>query len=398
MDLKFSPEDEAFREEVAEWLNTALSGPFKDVRHRGGSGNQLELLEPRIEWEKYLGQHGWSCIAWPKKYGGRDATLMQQVIFAEEYARAGGPGRISHLGLELAGPTILAFGTEEQKDRFLPPIAKAEEFWAQGFSEPGAGSDLANVRTKAWVDDGPNGKEWVIEGQKIWTSHAQIANWAFAVCRTEEGTKGHKGLSYILVPMDQPGVDVRPIKQITGDAEFNEVFFDGARTSVENIVGAPGQGWQVAMGTLSFERGASTLGQQMSFREELNQITQAAKDNGAMQDPLIRQRLAKARIGLKVMRANSLRILSAAEGAHLPREALIYKIFWATWHRDLGKLSMDILGPEAEIGEAGEYELGVLQKNFLFSRADTIYAGTNQIQRNIISVRALGLPKEPRGA
>ena len=171
---------------------------------------KLELLEPRIEWEKYLGQHGWSCIAWPKKYGGREATLMQQVIFAEEYARAGGPGRISHLGLELAGPTILAFGTEEQKDRFLPPIAKAEEFWAQGFSEPGAGSDLANVRTKAWEEDGPNGKEWVVEGQKIWTSHAQIANWAFVVCRTEEGTKGHKGLSYILVPMDQPGVDVRP--------------------------------------------------------------------------------------------------------------------------------------------------------------------------------------------
>ncbi len=397
MDLNFSPEDETFRDEVATWFSENLSGDFKHVRYRGGSGDQSEMFAERREWERHMGRHGWSCIAWPKEYGGRDATLSQQVIFAEEYARAGGPGRTGHLGVELAGPTILAFGTDEQKKRFLPPIAAGDELWSQGFSEPNAGSDLANVRTKAWLEDGLNGKEWVIEGQKIWTSLAQFADWCFVVTRTEEGTQGHKGLSYLLVPLDQEGVDIRPIKQMTGDAEFNEVFFDGARTAAENVVGAPGDGWKVAMGTLAFERGASTLGQQMDFRNELYEIVEIAKRNGKIKDPHIRQRLADAWMRLKIMRANSLRMLTKAEKAELAPEALIYKIYWATWHRNLGELFMDILGDEAEIGDAAPYQLNGLQKVFLFSRADTIYAGTNQIQRNIIAERALGLPREPRG-
>lgn len=393
MDLRFNPEDETFREEVATWLDENLSGDFAEVRHRGGSGDQSELFEERREWERHMGENGWSAVGWPKEYGGRGATLAQQVIFAEEYARAGGPGRVGHIGIELAGPTIIAFGTEQQKQRFLPKIISGDELWSQGYSEPNAGSDLANVRTKAWRE----GNEYVIEGQKIWTSLAQFSDWCFVVCRTEEGSLGHKGLSYILVPLDQEGVDIRPITQLTGDQEFNEVFFDGARTPAENIVGAEGEGWKVAMGTLAFERGASTLGQQMDFRNELYKIIANAKRNGTLQDPIIRQRLADAWIGLKVMRANTLRMLAKAENSELAPEALIYKIFWATWHRKLGELSMDILGADAEIGASAPYTLNGLQKVYLFSRADTIYAGTNQIQRNIIAERALGLPREPRG-
>lgn len=395
MRLDFSPEEEAFRREAAGWLGQQLSGPFADLR--GGRSHDVSAPERRKEWEQALGRARWSAIGWPEEYGGRNATLAQQVIFAEEYARAGGPGRLGHLGIELCGPTILAVGTEAQKRRFLPKMSAGEEYWCQGYSEPNAGSDLSNVRTRARLEKGPNGPEWVIEGQKTWTSLAQFADWCFLVTRTEEGSTGNRGLSYLLVPMHQKGVTVRPIRQMTGEAEFNETFFDGARTAAENVVGAPGDGWRVAMATLSFERGASTLGQQMGFRNQLDAIVRAAKENGAARDSLIRQRLAEAHAGLKIMRASSLRMLTNAQSGKLSPEAFTYKIFWATWHRKLGELAMDVLGPAGELGVAAPYELQELTKVFLFSRADTIYAGTNQIQRNIIAERALGLPKEPRG-
>lgn len=323
--------------------------------------------------------------------------LVEQVIFAEEYARACAPSRIGHLGVELAGPTILHFGSEAQRQRFLPRIAAGEEIWCQGYSEPNAGSDLSNVHTRARLEDGPSGAEWVIEGQKTWTSLAQFADWCFVLCRTEEGTKGPAGISYLLVPMRQKAVTVRPIKQLTGEAEFNEMFFDGARTAADNIVGKPGEGWKVAMGTLAFERGTSTLAQQMSFWNDFNAIVAAARANGAASDPLIRQRLAEAWCSLKIMRYSALRMLSNFENGTLQAEALTYKIFWATWRRNLGELAMDVLGPEAEIADAAPYRFSQLSTMFLCSRADTIYAGTNQIQRNIIAERALGLPKEPRG-
>lgn len=391
MDLRFSEEDEAFRREVAEWLADNLTGEFAVVRGRGGPGDEHALFEERLAWERKLGAAGWTCIGWPKEYGGRGATLTQQVIFHEEYARAGGPGRLGHIGEGLLGPTIIAFGTEEQKRRFLPPIVAGQELWCQGYSEPNAGSDLANVQTRAEL----YGDQWVITGQKVWTSGAQWSDWCFVLCRTDPGAPGHKALSYLLVPMRQPGIEVRPIVQLTGESEFSEVFFDGARTAKENVVGEINGGWTVAMGTLAFERGASTLGQQLNFQNELEQIIAIAEQNGAANDPVMRQRLADAWIGLRIMRFNALRTLSN-DSPELGREAMITKLYWATWHRNLGKLAMDVLGAQSEIAEALPYGLTRLQRLYLFTRADTIYAGTNQIQRNIIAERALGLPREPR--
>ncbi|MFN8544438.1 MAG: acyl-CoA dehydrogenase family protein [Candidatus Binatia bacterium] len=393
MDLRFSATDEAFRQEVATWLAEHLAGEFATLRGRGGPGDEHALFAERRAWERCLGEAGWNCIGWPREYGGRGATFTQQVIFHEEYARAGAPGRIGHIGETLLGPTVLAFGTAEQKQRFLPPIVRAEELWCQGYSEPNAGSDLANVQTRARRE----GDEWILDGQKIWTSGAQWADWCFVLCRTDPGAPSHRALSYLLVPMRQPGVTVRPIVQLTGTSEFSEVFFDEARTKAEHVVGAVHDGWRVAMGTLAFERGASTLGQQLNFQNELREVLELAQRNGAARDPVLRQRLADAWIGLRIMRFNALRTLTRAEEASLPREALITKLYWATWHRDLGKLAMDVLGAESEIAEAAPYELTRLQRLYLFTRSDTIYAGTNEIQRNIIAERALGLPREPRG-
>ncbi|HIE85742.1 MAG TPA: acyl-CoA dehydrogenase [Pseudomonadales bacterium] len=393
MKLGFTTEQEAFRTEIAGWLEEQLSGPFADIR---GVTSQTAFAERRLEWEQVLGAAKWSAIGWPEKYGGRNADLAQQVIFAEEYARARAPGRLGHMGVELAGPTILHFGNDAQRERFLPKMASGEEMWCQGYSEPGAGSDLSSVRTRATLEDGPDGERWVIEGQKIWTSLAQFAHWCFVICRTEAGSKGREGISYLLVPMDQPGIEIRPIRQMTGEADFNEVFFDGAVTAEENVVGLPGQGWQVAMGTLSFERGVSTLAQQMHFRNELAEIIDAANANGQNKNPLIRQKIAKAWRGLQTMRASALRMLSGAESGALSGPQFTYKIFWATWHRELGELAMEVLGQPGEI-VGPDYELTDLSLMYLFSRADTIYAGTNQIQRNVISERALQMPKEPRG-
>ena len=391
MKLGFTPAEERFRSEAAAWLEGQLRGPFKDLR---GESSMSGRFERRRDWERALGAARFSCIGWPEQFGGRNATLAEQVIFAEEYARAGAPGRLGHMGIELAGPTILTFGTPAQQARFLPPIARGEELWCQGYSEPNAGSDLANVRTRAALSE--SGTEWVLNGQKIWTSFAQFADWAFVVCRTEEGSRAHRGLSYLLVPMHQPGITVRPIRQMTGEAEFNETFFADARTAVDNVVGAVGDGWRVAMGTLAFERGVSTLGQQMSFRSELRAIVEAAKASGMLADPGIRQRLAHAHIGLKLMRYSALRMLSGAEAGRLSNEAYTYKIFWAAWRKKLGELALDVLGPRGEIAAGSAYEWDTLPHIFLASRADTIYGGTSQIQRNIIAERALGLPREPR--
>ena len=397
MKLSFTPAQEAFRADIAGWLEAQLSGPFEDIR---GVTSQTAAVQRRLAWEGALGEARYSAIGWPEKYGGRDADLAQQVIFAEEYARARAPGRLGHMGVELAGPTILNFGSEAQKERFLPKISAGEEMWCQGYSEPGAGSDLSNVRTTAGLKDGPDGKRWVIEGQKIWTSLAQFAHWCFVICRTEPGSQGRDGLSYLLVPMEQPGIEIKPIRQMTGEADFNEVFFDGAVTARENVVGEPGRGWQVAMGTLSFERGVSTLAQQMHFKNELNAIIAAANANGQARDPMIRRRIARAWRGLQTMRASAMRMLFGGEvggeSGTLSGPQYTYKIFWASWHRDLGELAMDVLGQSGEV-VTPDYELADLPRMFLFSRADTIYAGTNQIQRNLIAERALGLPKEPRG-
>ncbi len=392
MDLRFTPAQEAFRGEVRDWLETALSGDFADVRGRGGPGDEDEVIEPRRAWERHLGAAGWTCLDWPVEHGGRALPLIEQVIFHEEYARARGPGRLGHIGETLLGPTLIHFGGVAQQERFLPGIREGRELWCQGYSEPEAGSDLANVQCKAVRD----GDEWVITGQKVWTSLAHIADWCFALCRTDPDAPKHKGISTLLVPMNSDGIEIRPIEQITGGAEFCEVFFDGTRTHVDNIVGPIDGGWKVAMGTLAFERGASTLAQQMEFRNELDAVTEAARASGAATDPRIRTRLGQLEARLRVMRLNALRILTQAQSGSLSREALITKLYWANWHRDLGELAVDVLGAASEELAPGTYQLDRLQRLFLWTRCDTIYAGSNEIQRNIIGERALGLPREPR--
>ncbi|MFG3547509.1 acyl-CoA dehydrogenase family protein [Streptomyces sp. NPDC047725] len=383
---------EEFRTEVRTWLRANLTGEFGRLRGRGGPGREHEAFAERLAWERHMAAAGWTCVGWPEEYGGRGAGLEQQVAFHEEYALADAPARVGHIGEQLLGPTLIAFGTPEQRARFLPPIVAVEELWCQGYSEPDAGSDLANVRTRARLD----GDAWVVTGQKTWTSLAHESQWCFVVARTEPGSTRHRGLSYLLVPLDQPGVDVRPITQLTGTREFNEVFFDEARTPAANIVGAPGDGWRTAMATLGFERGVSTLGQQVGFRRELEAVIARARSNGAARDPLIRDRIARAWTGLEIIRCNALRMLDGvAAGAPGP-EASIGKIFWATWHRELGELAMDVCGADGMLAAGEPYDLDDFQRLFLFSRADTIYAGSNEIQRNIIAERVLGLPKEAR--
>ena len=393
MDLTDTAEDEAFRAEVRAWLADHLTGEFAEAKGLGGPGREHEAFDVRLQWDRDLALHGWTCLDWPKEYGGRAASVAQQVIFHEEYARADAPIRVSHIGEQLLGPTLIAFGTEEQKQRFLPGIRDVTELWCQGYSEPDAGSDLANVKTTAVLSQ--DGAEWILNGQKVWTSLAHLADWCFVVARTDPEAPKHRGLSYLLVPMKQPGVEVRPILQLTKTSEFNEVYFTDARTAVANVVGAVNEGWRIAMATLGFERGVSTLGQQIGFRRELDAVIALARRTGALDEPLILDRLTRASIGLDVLRLNALRSMTGlADGAPGPA-ASIAKLAWARWHRDLGELAMDVLGPAGTV-TGPDYDLDEWQRLWLFSRADTIYGGSDEIQRNVIAERVLGLPKEPR--
>ncbi|WP_206692434.1 acyl-CoA dehydrogenase family protein, partial [Azospirillum sp. INR13] len=314
MTLAFAPELESFRAEAAAWLEEQLSGPFKDLR---GLHNHVDAIERRREWEERLGAARWSCIGWPQAFGGRDATIAEQVVFAEEYARAGAPARIGHIGIELAGPTLLAFGSEEQKQRFLPDIAGGRSIWCQGYSEPNAGSDLSNVRTKARRD----GDRYLIDGQKIWTSMGSIADWCFVLCRTEVGSADRRGCRscwWICTSRASPyGRSGRSPASPSSARCSSTGRGQGLRPC-----GEEGQGWKVAMGLLGFERGVSTLAQQMHFRTELDELIATAKANGKAADPLIRQRLAQAHIGLKIMRYNALRMLANAESGQLSRRPI----------------------------------------------------------------------------
>jgi alkylation response protein AidB-like acyl-CoA dehydrogenase len=380
-----------FRREVADWMAAHLTGSFAALRHRGGPGDEEADPALRKDWERTLARGGWVGVGWPQRVGGRGLSIDRQVVFHEEYARAGGPGRMGHIGEGLIGPAIIEYGTPAQQARLLPPILQGTCFWAQGYSEPGAGSDLANVQTRA-VPEADGG--WRISGQKIWTSLAHESDWIFALARSEPGSKGNKGLIFVVLPLTQPGIEIRPIRQLGGGCEFNEVFFDNVRVEPDDVIGAPGEGWKVAMGLLEIERGVSTLGQQMHFSHELERVIEAARRYGRDRDPQIRARVAQAWCGLRVMRYNALRMLGN-EGLGLQREALIYKYYWSNWHRDLGKLAMDILGPEGDV-ISDDPLLRPLQQLFFFSRADTLYAGTNEIQLNLISERGLGMPREPR--
>jgi alkylation response protein AidB-like acyl-CoA dehydrogenase len=380
--VRFTPQDEQFRAEVRAWLEANLNGEFKELRGAGGPGREHERYDERLAWHRHLAAAGWTCLGWPEELGGHSKTLNQQVIFHEEYARAAAPARVSIIGEELLGPTLIAFGTPEQKQRFLPPIRNVTELWCQGYSEPGAGSDLASVTTKATLvkGEGEVGGQWIITGQKTWTSLAHAADWCFVLARTEPGPTRSQGLSYLLVPMHQPGITVRPIRQLTGTSEFNEVFFDAARTDAEHVVGAPGDGWRIAQATLALERGAAMLGLLIGFRRELENLIDAARPAA---DPLTRDKLARAWIGLEAVRAYALDTLGGTS-----EQASVLKILWSRWHQALGELAMDVLGAESMTGR-DEW-----QRLFLFSRAETIYGGSDEIQRNIIAARALGLPKK----
>ncbi len=387
--MRSSPQDEQFRRGIREWLDANLTGRFATLRDAGGPGREHEAHAERVAWNRHLAAAGWTCLGWPPEHGGRGATLAQQVIFYEEYARSRAPARAGYLGEELLGPTLIACGTPEQQRRFLPPIAAVEELWCQGYSEPGAGSDLAAVSTAAYLD----GDQWVITGQKVWTSLAVEADWCFVLARTEPGSKRSTGLSYLLVPMRQPGVTVRPIQQLTGTSEFNEVFFDGARTDADLVVGEPGDGWRVARATLAIERGAATLGQQVGFERELDRLVELARQTGGSADPLVRDRLGRAWIGLEAMRAHALRTLAGGAGGTGPSEL---KLLWSRWHQELGELAMDVQGAPSMVARGAPYDLDDWQRLFLFSRADTIYGGSDEIQRTIIAERALGLPRQAR--
>ncbi len=351
MNLRFGAELDAFRTEARQWLESELSGQFAPVRGRGGPGDEASLVDERRAWEHRLGAEGWIGLGWPVEHGGRGLGLWHEVVWAEEYARARGPGRLGHIGEQLTGPTVIAFGSEAQKRRFLPPILAGDELWCQGFSEPDAGSDLANVATRARRE----GDEWIVDGQKVWTSLAHLADWCFVLARTDPGSARHRGLSFLLVPVRQPGVEIRPIFQMTADSEFNETWFAAARTDADNVIGSPGDGWKVAMGTLAFERGISTLAQQLVFDSQLADIVAVARCRGLDADPVVRQRIAAIWGRLRIMRLSSLRALSLDSGAGATASAVgaVGKLAWASLHRDLGELGAAVLGPSGHRGPGG---------------------------------------------
>ncbi len=401
-----APGEDAFRAEVRGWLDANLTGDFAQLRGSGGPGREHEFVPERMAWERRLGADGWIGLGWPEPDGGRGLSWRHQVIFSEEYARAGAPGRVGHIGEQLLGPTLLMFGTAQQRARFLPGVLHGTQLWCQGYSEPGAGSDLAAVSTRARLDGG----EWHVDGQKVWTSLAEVADWCFVLARTDPAAERHRGLSYLLVPMRQPGIEVRPIMQLTGTSEFDEVFFDDARAAAADIVGAPGDGWRVAMGTLAVERGVSTFGQQLGFQREFEAVLASARSTGAVDVPALRARIVQAWIGLQVMRYTALATLRPP-GHAMPAntvpantvpantvsgvEANVSKLIWSRWHQRLGELAIDVAGPAATLIGPG-YDLSDAQRLFLFTRADTIYGGSDEIQRNVLAERGLRLPREPR--
>jgi alkylation response protein AidB-like acyl-CoA dehydrogenase len=408
MDLDYPAEAEAFRTEIRSWLEENLPDGWFDEGFEMSSDEREAFTQT---WTKKLFEGGWICASWPTEYGGKGLSTMQAVVLNEEFARAGAPMRGDFFGDTLVGPTILQWGSEEQKRQFLPGILSGTIRWCQGFSEPDAGSDLANLKCRAELD----GDEWVINGQKVWTTQAQHADYVFLLARTDPSAPKHAGISYLLVPMRQPGVTVRPIEQVDGSGEFNEVFLEDARCPKDNVVGGVNNGWKVAMTTLGFERGTSATTGHRRFRVELDEIIDLARRNGAIDEPHIRQRLAWAHSKVEIMRINGLRSLSATlNKTKDPGVAAIgatNKMNWSEYHRDVMELWADIAGvpglvldgvyeadspnPNRRRGKAN-YPVNAMQATFFFSRSETIWGGTAEVQRNIVGERVLGLPKEPK--
>ncbi|MDA8359966.1 MAG: acyl-CoA dehydrogenase family protein [Actinomycetota bacterium] len=408
MDLSYPPEAEQFRAEIRSWLQENLPDGWGSP---GFTMSKAERREFNRAWTEKLHRGGWICASWPEEYGGKGLTLLQQVVLNEEFARAQAPLRADFFGDTLVGPTILQWGTEEQKRQFIPGILDGTISWCQGFSEPDAGSDLASLSTRAELD----GDEWVVNGQKVWTTQAQFADYIFLLARTNPDAPRHAGISYLLVPMKQEGIEVRPIEQVDGSGDFNEVFFTNARAPKDNVIGGIDNGWKVAMTTLGFERGTSATTGHRRFARELDAIVKEARARGRNRDPLVRQRLARAWSAIKIMEINGYRSLTDTLNGthHAVALGACNKMFWSETHQQTMELAMDILGMDGQIlrGDPdgvevlpgarrgrSDYPVDDIQASFFFSRSETIWGGTAQIQRNIVGERVLGLPREPRPA
>ncbi|MEU6228852.1 acyl-CoA dehydrogenase family protein [Streptomyces sp. NPDC047042] len=391
MELDFGPAVRELRDEVRDWLAAHLVGEFAE--HRGvGGPTDGEAWEVRLAWDRELSAGRWLGVGWPQEFGGRGLGLLEEIVFEYEYARANAPYRATVNALDLLGPMLLQMGSEAQQRRFLPPILAVRELWGQGFSEPGAGSDLASVRTRAERD----GDEWVVSGQKVWTSFGVHADWLYVLARTDPDSLRHKGLTLLLLPTDQPGVEIRPIRNLAGQDEFAEVFLSDARTAADMVVGEVGQGWRTAMGTLGIERGTTLLPQQLTFEREAEALIDLARERGALDDRMLRRRIVDAWISVRIMRTTNLRTLAELTTGRAPgAQATTAKLYASTRHQQLGHLATELAGPAGQI-VAEDYRLDTRQRSFLLSLAETIYGGSSEIQRNIIGEQLLGLPKEPR--
>jgi hypothetical protein len=389
VDLRFTPEQEAFRKEAREWLEAHV--PKEPLR----SFDTREGFEEHRVWERELNAGGFSMVPWPVEYGGRGADLLEWLVFEEEYYRAGAPARVNQNGIFLLGPTIMEYGTPEQKARFLPTMASSEEVWAQGWSEPNAGSDMANIQATAIRD----GDAFVINGQKTWASRGAYAHWLFGLFRTDAESARHRGLSFVLVPMDAPGVTVRPIEKINGKPAFAEVFFDDARVSVEHLLGPEGEGWNVAMATAGFERGLM-LRSPARFQSTAARLVELYRETaraGAPIAPGMRESVARCWMDAEAYCLNTYQTVSRLlAGGKIGAEASLNKIFWSELDVRMHELALELLGPRAELQASAPAagDVGGWLDGYIFALSGPIYAGTNQIQRNIIAERILGLPRK----
>lgn len=384
MDLNLTESERKFRDEFRGWLKANVPPPWKGAVTSENRADHVAWLR---KWQRTLFEGGWAGISWPKQSGGRGATLMEQAIFQEELALADAPHLIGTIGLSLVGPTIIALGTPEQKQRYLAPILSGDEIWCQGFSEPNAGSDLASITTKAVRD----GDHFIINGQKIWTSFAEIANFTLLLVRTDFQAPKHKGITCLLVDMSTAGISVRPLRQMTGDSGFNEVFFSDVRVPVSSVLGQINNGWTTAITALMNERANLGTGIQVLFRRNLNALISRARTMGRTSNPLVRQKLAQAWLELEIFHLNTNRALTSLSKSGVPgAEGSIQKIYWSEMNQRTQQIAQEILGP---YGQLSEFDEGLWQYAYLRARGNTIEAGTSEIQRNIIAERVLGLPK-----
>jgi alkylation response protein AidB-like acyl-CoA dehydrogenase len=393
MDLNLTPEETKFRDELRTWLEANVPKDWGEWREK-----PLEESFPYLRaWQRKLYEGGWAAVSWPEEYGGRGATLMEQSLFWEEMARVEAPPMANSLGLGLIGPTIIAYGTDEQKKRFIPKILSAEEIWCQGFSEPNAGSDLAALQTEARLE----GDHYVVNGQKVWTSYGWIGNWCELVVRTDSNVPKHKGLSVLLIDMKSPGVEVRPLKQMTGESEFNEIFFRDVRVPVANLLGKVNDGWNVAVSTLMYERGSYGARLHLIFKRAITRLIELShkfqKDgHPAAQDPITRQKLAQCYAEIEIMRWNQLRAFSRITATGVPGpEGSIQKIFWSELNQRLQQIAQEMFGAYGQLlaGDKDAVDNGIWSYGYLRTRGNTIEAGTSEVQRNIIGHFVLGLPR-----